>query len=115
MGKYFFTCAMMVLGMHLGYAQHTRKKEMLEQRKAFSDRTMFQRFEREMVPTAAERTRKREKIKARREVLLTLIDTSQIRPELKLRLKNDVLDDPFSNRLRKFMEKHNLKEIVLAH
>ncbi|UOY06473.1 hypothetical protein L0P88_21435 [Muricauda sp. SCSIO 64092] len=115
MGKYFFTCAMMVLGMHLGYAQHTKKAEMLEQRKAFSDRTMFQRFEREMVPTAAERTRKREKIKARRDVLLTIIDTSQIRPELKLRLKNDVLDDPFSNRLRKFMEKHKLKEIVLAH
>ncbi len=115
MGKYVLACIMMVLGIHLGYGQHTKKEEMVKQRKAFSDRTMLQRFEREMVPTAAERTRKREKIKARRDVLLTIIDTSQIRPEVKLRLKNDVLDDPFSNRLRKFMEKHNLKEIVLAH
>lgn len=85
---------------------------MLINRKEFSDRTLFQRFENNMVPTANERQIKREKNQARRELLLNIIDTSQIKLEFKKKLKQDVMYDPFSNRLKKFVKKYSLMEML---
>lgn len=110
------TMTMLVIFLGPLNAQETMRDEMLKKRKEFSDRTMFQQFERSMVPTAEERQEKQKKIKARRAMLMAILDTtSQIKPELRSKLKRDVVEDPFSPRLRKFLEKHNLKEKLLAH
>ena len=107
------TGAVVVCGMLCINAQTTMRDKMLKDRKEFSDRTLFQQFEQQLVPTASERKRKSEENKARRELLLAIIDTSQLKLELKQKLQYDVVHDPFSKRLRKFMEKHNLKEKIL--
>ncbi|MEM8927458.1 MAG: hypothetical protein AAGC45_04590 [Bacteroidota bacterium] len=112
MGKYTFTVATMVLGMLCLGAQTTRRDKMLKDRKEFSDRTLFQQFEQKMIPTAKERKKKSDENKARRELLLTIIDTSQIKGELKQKLQYDVVQNPFSKRLRKFIEKYNLQEKI---
>lgn len=85
------------------------REKMLKERKEFSDRTLFQQFEQKIVPTAQERKQKSEANKVRRQMLLAIIDTSQIKIELKEKLLYDVVHNPFSKRLRKFMEKHQLE------
>ena len=102
----------MVLGMLGLSAQATMRDKMLKDRKEFSDRTLFQQFEQQMVPTAQERKEKSEENKARRELLLTIIDSTQIKREIKQRLQYDVVHNPFSKRLRKFIERHNLQEKI---
>jgi len=94
-------------------SQTTQREKMLKTRKEYSNKTKFQQFEKDLVPTAEERLAKNEKIKARREKLFKIIDTSDIKSELKLRLKDDIVNNPFSSRLRKFMEKHELRDKVL--
>lgn len=110
MKKSLFITLTLVLFATCLSAQATRKDKMLQNRKEFSDRTLFQQFEHKMVPSANERKSKSQENKAKRELLLTMIDTAQIKTDLKLKLQNDVVHNPFSNRLRKFMEKHSLKE-----
>ncbi len=103
---------LVVLGMLSLCAQTTRRDKMLKNRKEFSDRTLFQQFEQQIIPSAQERKKKSEENKAKRQLLLTIIDTTQIKLELKQKLQHDVVHNPFSKRLRKFMEKHNLKEMM---
>lgn len=114
MKKRLLTATALVMGILCLSAQTTMREKMLKDRKEFSDRTLFQQFEQRMVPTANERKRKSEANKVRRQLLLTIIDTSQIKIELKKRLQYDVVHNPFSKRLRKFMEKHNLQEKLLS-
>ena len=114
MKKYWLSCVAMVIGVLCISAQTTMRDKMLKDRKEFSDRTLFQQFEQQMVPTANERKKKSEENKARRELLLTIIDTTQMKLELKQKLQFDVVHNPFSKRLRKFMEKHNLQEKLLS-
>jgi len=45
------------------------KEKMLKDRKEFSDRTLFQRFEQEMVPTAEQRKTKKQQNQERRQIL----------------------------------------------
>jgi len=110
MKKYLLASAFLVLGACGLAAQTTMKEKMLKDRKEFSDRTLFQRFEQEMVPTAEQRKTKKQQNQERRQILLTIIDTTQIKSELKQKLKYDVVHNPFSNRLRKFMEKREVNE-----
>ncbi|MEO0571673.1 MAG: hypothetical protein AAF039_08205 [Bacteroidota bacterium] len=110
MKKLWFTGTAMVLGMLFVSAQTTMRDKMLKDRKEFSDRTLFQRFEQQIIPTADERKKQSVENKAKRELLLAIIDTTQIKRELKQKLQYDVVHNPFSKRLRKFMEKHSLKE-----
>lgn len=93
-------------------AQNTMRDKILKNRKEFSDRTLFQQFEQQIIPTAQERKEKSDDNKAKRELLLAIIDTTQIKLELKEKLQHDVVHNPFSRRLKKFMERHNLKEKV---
>ncbi|MEN1783786.1 MAG: hypothetical protein AAGF77_01495 [Bacteroidota bacterium] len=78
--------------------------------KKFSDRTLFQRFDQELVPTAAERQAKYRSRRAWQSRLLTIIDTSQIRMSSKIKLSNDVQSAPFSDRLQKFLDKNELRD-----
>lgn len=110
MRKMFFTGLVVLCSYTTIQAQETRKDKMLKDRKEFSDRTLFQQFEFKLVPTAEERKQKQFQNNARREMLLTIIDTTQIKEQLKLKLKHDVVHNPFSNRLKKFMEEHELQE-----
>ena len=110
MKKYLLTAAVMMLGILATTAQTTRRDKMLKDRKEFSDRTLFQQFEQKIVPTAHERKKKSEENKAKRQLLLAIIDTTQIKMELKQKLQYDVVHNPFSKRLKKFVEKHKLKE-----
>lgn len=86
---------------------------MLKERNEYSNRTKFQQFEKDLVPSAEERLAKKQKIRARRERLLHIIDTSDIKLELKMGLKDDIVNNPFSKRLRKFMEKNDLRSKIL--
>jgi hypothetical protein len=113
MKKYLLTSTVIVLGAYIVSGQTTMRDIMLKERKEFSDRTLFQQFEDKMAPTADERKEKMQRNKARRELLLTIIDTTQIKFELKQKLIYDVVHNPFSKRLKKFMDKHSLKEKVL--
>jgi len=110
MKNHLLASAVVVFGMLSLNAQPTMRDKMLKDRKEFSDRTLFQQFEQNMVPTANERKLKREENKVRRELLLVIIDTSQIRLELKQKLQYDVVHHPFSKRLRKFMDRYDIKE-----
>ena len=110
MKKYLLATTLLVFGACRLAAQTTMQEKMLKDRKEFSDRTLFQQFEHEMVPTAEQRKTKKQQNQEKRQILLTIIDTTQIRAELKQKLKYDVVHNPFSNRLRKFMEKHTVKE-----
>lgn len=112
MKKMLLTGTAVVLGMLSLNAQTTRRDKMLKNRKEFSDRTLFQQFEQKVIPSAEERKKKSEENKARRELLLAIIDTTQIKIELKQKLQYDVVHNPFSKRLRKFMEKYDLKEKI---
>ena len=112
MKKQLFASLFMVLGTLCVCAQTTMRDKMLKDRKEFSDRTLFQQFERKMVPTAEERKQQSEDNKARRQLLLAIIDTSQIKVELQQKLKHDVVHNPFSKRLRKFIEKYGIKEKI---
>ena len=114
--KYLFAVALMLLVGHSLCAQSTMKEKVFKERKEFSDRTLFQRFEGKMAPTADERRKKMEQNRAKRRLLLSIIDTAQIKLELKKKLSRDVVHDPFSKRLKKFMYKYKLKDkIALAH
>ena len=112
MKKAMLTSCAMALGFLCLSAQTTMRDKMLKDRKEFSDRTLFQQFEQQLVPTAQERKEKSEENKVKRELLLTIIDTTQIKGELKQRLQYDVVHNPFSKRLRKFIERHNLQEKI---
>ena len=112
MKKYLLISSLMVLWVLCICAQSTRRDKMLKDRKEFSDRTLFQQFEQQMVPTADERKRKSEENKIKRKLLLAIIDTTQIKIELKKKLQYDVVHNPFSKRLRKFMDKHHIKERI---
>lgn len=113
MKKTLLAFAIWAGGVTVLVAQTTGKDEMLKNRKEFSDRTLFQQFENEMVPSAQERKLKRNQNQAKKERLLAIIDTSQIKLELKKKLQQDVIQDPFSNRLKRFMERNQLKDLVL--
>jgi hypothetical protein len=110
MKKYLLASTLLVLGAYGLAAQTTMREKMLKDRKEFSDRTLFQRFEQEMVPTAEQRKTKKQQNQERRLMLLTIIDTTQIKADHKQKLKYDVVHNPFSKRLRKFMEKHEVNE-----
>lgn len=93
------------------YAQDSAKEAMLEKKKAYSDRTMVQRFEKKMVPSAQERAILRKENNEKREALLVLIDTSTvIKDKLRPKLKDDVFNDPFSTRLKKFLAHYKKEE-----
>ena len=113
MKKTLLAFAIWAGGVTVLVAQTTGKDEMLKNRKEFSDRTLFQQFENEMVPSAQERKLKRNQNQAKKERLLAIIDTSQIKLELKKKLQQDVIQDPFSNRLKRFMVRNQLKDLVL--
>lgn len=98
-------------------AQESAKEAMLKKKKAYNDRTMVQRFEKTMIPTAKERTLLRKENNKKREALLALIDTSTvIKDKLRLKLKDDVFNDPFSSRLKKFLAYYKKDEqgLVIA-
>ncbi len=110
MKKHWIASVLLMFGAYSLSAQTTMRDKMLKDRKEFSDRTLFQQFDNKMVPTAEERKQKRYENQAKRERLLTIIDTIQLKTELKQKLKYDVMNDPFSGRLRKFLEKHDIKD-----
>jgi len=53
--KFLLASTLLVLGACRLSAQTTMREKMLKDLKEFSDRTLFQRFEQEMVPTAEQR------------------------------------------------------------
>ncbi len=88
-------------------AQESAKDAMLKQKTEFNDKTMVQRFERKLIPTAEERRVKRQQNEEKKAALLYLIDTTTaVKEKFKPRLKHDVLHDPFSPRLRKFLAQY---------
>ena len=113
MKRHLFTFILMAVAP-IAMAQTTMKDKMLQQRKQKSEQAVFERFGSDIMLDEEARKTKMERNKARRELLLAIIDTTQIKREFKQKLRQDVLFDPFSNRLKKFIEKNGLKEIVLV-
>ncbi|MDT0607627.1 hypothetical protein [Croceitalea rosinachiae] len=96
-------------------AQESAKEVMLKKQKAYNDRTMVQRFEKKMIPTAADRIRIRQENEEKRKSLLVMIDTSTvIKDKLRARLKHDVMHDPFSSRLQKFVALYKVEKMPMA-
>lgn len=96
-------------------AQESAKEVMLKKQKEYNDRTMVQRFEKKMIPTASERTDLRKQNQQKRQELLVMIDTSSsIKDKLRVKLKYDVIHDPFSSRLKKFLDALKAEETTLT-
>lgn len=108
-----FACAVLfTIGLS---AQDSAKESMLKKKKEYNDRTMVQRFERKMILTASERTELRKQNQQKRQELLVMIDTSSsIKEKLRVKLKYDVMHDPFSSRLKKFLDAHKAEETLLT-
>ncbi|MDT0539771.1 MULTISPECIES: hypothetical protein [Croceitalea] len=103
--------AFAVLMMSGVAAQSSAKESMLKKKKEYSDRTMVQRFEKSMIMTAAERTELRKQNQQKRKELLVLIDTSSIiKDKMRDKLKHDAIHDPFSARLKKFVDAYKVEE-----
>ena len=101
-GKYIILCFAFFLATTI-QAQESAKEAMLKKRTEFNDRTMVQRFEKKLIPTADERRKRRMAYNEKREMLLHMIDTASMKEKYRIKLKYDVLHDPFSNRLQKFL------------
>ncbi|WP_350285770.1 hypothetical protein [uncultured Croceitalea sp.] len=85
-------------------AQQSAKDAMLKKQKEYNDRTMVQRFEKTMVPTAAQRALLRKENEEKRKVILAMIDSSTlVKEKLRAKLRYDLEHDPFSSRLKKFL------------
>ena len=82
-------------------AQQSAKEAMLKKKQAYNARTMVQRYENTMVPTAAQRALLRKENEEKRMVILTMIDSSTlIKEKLRAKLRYDLEHDPFSSRLK---------------
>ncbi|KPM33402.1 Hypothetical protein I595_305 [Croceitalea dokdonensis DOKDO 023] len=76
-----------------------------ENQKQFSDRTLGQHFVEAHIPTAEERMAMRKSKYLKQEALLMMIDTSTvISQKRKMRLRQDVVHKPYSERLTKFLQ-----------
>lgn len=103
-----------LLTFHLN-AQESAKEHVLKKQKEYNDRTMVQRFEKTMIPTAADRAQLRKENREKRQNLLVMIDTSTIiKDKLRIRLKHDVIHEPFSSRLKKFVALYKEEKAFIA-
>ena len=89
-------------------AQSDEGGQVFKGQKFISDRTLAQQFAKDVIPSAEERKKKREKTYERWIRIQSILDTSQIKPKRKQKLLHDLKHDPFSLRLRKFLEEHNV-------
>lgn len=110
MKKNLLTGAFLVLGTCYMVSQTTIQDNMLKEQKQFSDRTLFQQFEQDMTLSGKEREIKKKENRAKRELLLTIIDTTALKADFKQKLRYDVIHNPFSKRLGKFVKKYNVKD-----
>lgn len=111
--KYLLLSFSLFLVMNIN-AQESAKEVMLKKQKEYNDRTMVQRFEKKMIPTAAERVQLRKENQEKRQNLLVMIDTSTIiKDKLRAKLQYDAIHDPFSVRLKKFLASYKAEETTL--
>ena len=107
-------CVYAFLGIFTATAQNTTAKDkLIEQQKKASKRTVLQRFEKKIIPNLEEQEKNKEAIRLKRESILMLIDSSNlIKDKRRVKLKQDVIENPFSSRLKKFLDLHK-KEVAI--
>ena len=89
-------------------AQSGENNQVFKGQKFISDRTLAQQFANDVIPSAEERKKKRQETHERWILIHSILDTSQIKPKRKQKLLHDLKYDPFSARLQKFLEEHEV-------
>lgn len=115
MNKKYLISAFALLCFFAMQAQDSAKDKMEEKQRISSKRTVLQRFEKKIIPNETERENRRNQIRFKRESVLMLIDTSSvIKDKHREKLKQDVMDNPFSARLKKFLALYSKDMAIVA-
>ncbi len=110
----YVLCVFAFLSFFVVTAQSSAKEKMEQEKAIKSKRTVLQRFDKKIIPSQEERQRRMDEIQLKRESILMLIDTSSvIKDRHRAKLKQDVIDNPFSSRLKKFLDLYPREKAIL--
>ena len=86
-----------------GMGQDTRANQREATNELHKTRSTLERFEHDLLDTAAEKEQKRLTLQQRRERLLRYLDTVSISKSMRRNLIRDLDKNPFSKRLKQFL------------
>lgn len=88
------------------FGQETAKTVMMEKKKAKDTLDVIDFFDASVAKTQKDLEQRRQTNKEKRQRMLRLINSSDLKERQKEKLSHDVLHNPFSSRLRKFVQAH---------
>jgi len=95
-------------------AQETRGEKQKQVNELHKNRAMVERFDRAVITTKNQKKEKQAANEKKRIEILNYLDTLDIAPSAKKKLRMDLDENPFSARFQKFMQRYK-KEVLLKN
>lgn len=95
-------------------AQETRGEKQKQVNELHKNRAMVERFDRAVITTKNQKKEKQAANEKKRIEILNYLDTLDIAPSAKKKLRIDLDENPFSARFQKFMQRYK-KEVLLKN
>ena len=95
-------------------AQETRGEKQKQVNELHKNRAMVERFDRAVITTKNQKKEKQAANEKKRIEILNYLDTLDIAPSVKKKLRMDLDENPFSARFQKFMQRYK-KEVLLKN